>query len=223
MTEWNIQSRAHACQACGQGFQDKETYHTLLFNEKADFRRADICQGCWLKQYSDGARDRKGFVSYWQGVYEAPVPPSEPIQKDTAESLLRKIIELNDPRYVAAAYILAVMLERKRLLKVKEQVASDGRKLIIYEQPKSGDVFTVVDPELMLNQLEQVQREVGELLEHGLPSPERIAMNASAGGVSGPQPAEAALAEEISTGGTEAQSAQEPPPAAQRESEESNA
>jgi hypothetical protein len=178
MTEWNIQSRAHACQACGKGFQDQEHYHTLLFDEKADLRRSDICESCWQKQYSDGARDRKGFISYWQGVYEAPPPPSEPIQKETAESLLRKIIEINDPRYIAAAYILAVMLERKRLLKVKEQLASDGKKLIIYEQPRTGDMFTVVDPELKLNQLEQVQREVGELLERGLPSPE----SAAAGG-----------------------------------------
>ena len=41
-----------------------------------------------------------------------PPPPSEPIQKQTAESLLRKLIELNDPKYIAAGYILAVMLER---------------------------------------------------------------------------------------------------------------
>lgn len=173
MTEWNIQSRAHACAACGKHFVDKETYHTLLFDEKADFRRSDICQGCWQKQYSEGARDRKGFISYWHGVYQAPPPPNEPIQKENAESLLRKLIELNDPHYIPAAYILAVMLERKRLLKIKEQLVRDGQRVFIYEQPASGDIFTIVDPNLQLNQLETVQRDVGELLEHGLnpPSP----------------------------------------------------
>src|SRR5689334_18910278 len=58
MTDWNIQSRAHACEACGRGFHDKEQYHTLLFDEKAAFRRMDICDACWQKQFSDGARDR---------------------------------------------------------------------------------------------------------------------------------------------------------------------
>jgi len=171
MTEWNIQSRAHACEACGKHFSDKETYHTLLFDEKADFRRSDICQACWQKQYNDGARDRKGFVSYWHGVYHAPPSPNEPIQKETAESLLRKLIELNDPQYIPAGYILAVMLERKRLLKVKEQVLRDGQRVFIYEQPTSGDVFTIVDPNLQLNQLESVQRDVAALLEHGLNPP----------------------------------------------------
>jgi hypothetical protein len=168
MTEWNIQSRAHACEACGKGFADKEAYHTLLFDEKAEFRRSDICQACWQKQYSDGARDRKGFVSYWQGVYEAPPQVSEPIQKETAESLLRKLIEVNDPHYIPAGYILAVMLERKRLLKVKEQIVRDGQRIFIYEQPGTGDLFTIIDPKLQLNQLEQVQHDVAALLERGL-------------------------------------------------------
>jgi hypothetical protein len=174
MTEWKLQSRGHACEACGKTFADQEAYHTLLFDEKADFQRSDICQACWLKQYSDGARERKGFVSYWQGVYHAPPPPNEPIQRETAESLLRRLIELNEPRYIPAGFILAVMLERKRLLKVREQLVRDGHRVFIYEKPGTGDVFTIVDPNLQLNQLEAVQRDVAALLEHGLnpPAPE---------------------------------------------------
>ncbi len=171
MTDWNIQSRAHACGACGRVFHDQESYHTLLFDEKAAFRRLDVCQACWQKQFSEGARDRKGFVSYWQGIYEAPPPPTDAIQKETAESLLRKIIELNDPHYIPTGYILAVMLERKRLLKIKEQLFRDGQRVFIYEQPKTGDVFTIIDPNLQLNQLEAVQHDVAALLEHGFNAP----------------------------------------------------
>jgi hypothetical protein len=171
MTEWKIQSRAHACAACGKSFADREAYHTLLFDEKADFRRSDVCQACWQSQYSEGARDRKGFVSYWQGIYVAPTPPVDAIKRETAESLLRKLIELNDPRYIPAGYILAVMLERKRLLKIKEQIVRDGQRVFIYEQPGTGDVFTITDPALQLNQLEQVQHDVAALLEHGLNPP----------------------------------------------------
>jgi hypothetical protein len=168
MTEWKIQSRAHACAACSKSFADKEAYHTLLFDEKAEFRRSDICQNCWQTQYSDGVRDRKGFVSHWQGNYEAPPPPSDAIQRETAESLLRKLVEQNDPRFIAAGYILAVMLERKRVLKVKEQLVREGQRVFLYEQPATGDLFTIIDPNLQLNQLEQVQHDVAALLEHGL-------------------------------------------------------
>jgi len=171
MNEWNIQSRAHGCEACGRPFVDKETYHTLLFEEKAEFRRSDICVTCWQAQFSEGARDRKGFISYWHGVYEAPPPVVDPIQRETAETLLRKLIEQNDPAHMPAGYILAVMLERKRILKVKEQVVRDGKRTFIYEHPKTGDIFTITDPNLRLDQLEEVQRDVAALLEHGLNPP----------------------------------------------------
>ena len=59
------------------------------------------------------------------------------------------------------------MLERKRLLKIKEQIKRDGQRIFIYEQPKTGDIFTITDPDLQLNQLEAVQRDVAHLLEHG--------------------------------------------------------
>lgn len=172
MNEWNIQSRAAACEACGQAFADKQALHTLLFDERTDnLRRMDICQNCWQNQFNEGARERKGFISHWQTVFNAPAPVVEAIQKDTAETLLRKLIEQNDPRYAPAGYILAVMLERKRILKVKEQMNRDGRRVFVYEQPKTGDIFTIADPALRLDQLEQVQRDVAQLLEHGLNPP----------------------------------------------------
>ena len=100
-----------------------------------------------------------------------PPPVVDAIQKETAETVLRKLIEQNEPRYAPAAYILAVMLERKRILKVKEQIIRDGQRVFIYEQPKTGDIFTIADPALHLNQLEEVQRDVAQLLEHGLNPP----------------------------------------------------
>jgi len=172
MNEWNIQARAHSCQACAKHFSDKQGYHTLLSDLKHEIQRLDICEACWSAEHSEGARDRKGFISHWQGVYEVPPPaPPEAIQKENAETLLRKLFELNDPKYAAASYILAVMLERKRILKVKEQIKREGQRIFVYEQPKTGDIFTIPDPNLQLNQLEDVQRAVASLLEHGLNPP----------------------------------------------------
>lgn len=194
MNEWNIQSRAQACEACTKPFTDRQAYHTLLYDEKADqLRRMDVCDACWQSQFSVGARERKGFVSHWQGIFEAPPAQApDPIQKATAETLLRKLIELNDPRYAPAAFILAVMLERKRLLRVKEQLVREGRRVFLYEQPGTGDLFAITDPDLHLNQLEAVQHDVAQLLEHGLnplPAPAETAPPHAAEGAA-PAPVE---------------------------------
>lgn len=195
MNEWNIQSRGHACQSCQTAFEDKQIYHTILSDEKRDFLRLDVCEKCWTEQYQE-ARDRKGFISHWHGEYQMPpAAPVEAIQKSDAESLLRKLIELNDPHYAAASYILAVMLERKRLLKVKEQIRAEGKRIFIYEQPKTGDIFTIPDPELQLNQLETVQHDVAHLLEHGLPSDSRPAPSSETTAEPAPAKAPAAVAE----------------------------
>lgn len=169
MNEWNIQSRAHACEACGQPFADQQPYRTILFDEGKALRRSDICEPCAGK--NGDARTRTGFISHWQGIYEVSPPVVDAIQKETAETVLRKLIEQNDPRYAPAAYILAVMLERKRILKVKEQVKRAGQRVFIYEHPKTGEIFTIADPNLHLDQLEQVQRDVAQLLEQGLNPP----------------------------------------------------
>jgi len=180
MNEWNIQGRAHTCQTCGNAFTDRQPYHTLLFDERSGYRRLDVCPGCWEGRHRPDAA-AKGFISHWQGVYEAPPAPTDPIQKDTAESLLRKLIERNDPRYAPAGFILAVMLERKRVLKVKEQLRREGQRVFVYEQPKTGDVFTIADPNLRLDELDAVQRDVAMLLEHGLPEPEAATPAVAAG------------------------------------------
>lgn len=171
MNEWNIQSRAPACELCAQPFADRQPYHTLLLEEPPLLRRSDICESCWQKPAAAAARGGSGFISHWQGIFEVPPPVQDVIQKETAETILRKLIEQNEPSHAPAAYILAVMLERKRLLKVKEQLLRDGRRVFIYEQPRTGDIFTIADPDLHLDQLEEVQRDVARLLEHGLNPP----------------------------------------------------
>ncbi len=198
MDDWNIQGRARACCSCGQRFADGQTYHTLLFDDKPRFRRRDICEACWRKEESAGVRNAPGFVSRWQGVYETPPQRPDQLYKETAESLLRKLLELGDTRYQPASYILAVMLERKRVLKVRDQFVRDGRRVFVYEHHKSGDMFTIPDPELRLDQLDHVQREVADLLEHGLPQPQDQSQHQHAESCSGQAVSEEA-AEQVHT------------------------
>jgi len=160
MTEWDIQSRSDACTGCRRPFADKEAYQTLLSVEAAGYTRRDLCGTCFA-----GA-PRDGVISYWQGEYKVPVPPApEPIQKENAETLLRKLVESTDPSHVATRYILAVMLERKRILKHRDTVhGENGDELLVYEHARTGESFTLPDPHLRLDQLVQVQQEVAALL-----------------------------------------------------------
>ena len=78
----------------------------------------------------------------------------------------------DSPQHTNARYLLAVMLERKRILKEVETKRSDDGTLIrIYEHGKSGEVFVIPDPELKLDEIEHVQIEVASLLSPPTPVP----------------------------------------------------
>jgi hypothetical protein len=160
MTEWDIQTRGQTCTQCQQAFADKQAYHTLLSFGPTGYHRRDLCPACF------STAPREGVFSYWQGEYKAPPPPPpEPIQKDTAESLLRKLCESPDAAQDAARYILAVMLERKKVLRHRDTVTNEaGKDLLVYEHAQTGESFTVCDPHLRLDQLQSVQEQVAGLL-----------------------------------------------------------
>jgi hypothetical protein len=88
-------------------------------------RRSDVCEAL-LAEAIRRNRQPKGPDLPLAGNLRGAPPVVEAIQKENAETLLKKLIELNDPRYIPAGFILAVMLERKRILKVKEQIVHEG-------------------------------------------------------------------------------------------------
>jgi hypothetical protein len=179
MFEWNIQSRAHACHATGRPFTRGESFHTALLQAREGLERLDLSAPAWREQSAE-ILSRPGFVSHWVTTYEPPpATPPEAIRRDDAEALLRALLARREPRHEGAAFVLAAMLERKRLVRVKGHARDDGRRVTLYEHPRSGDVLAVVDPGLKLADLESVQRDVATLLEQGLPD-------------AAPQPGEAA-------------------------------
>lgn len=169
--DWEIHARSAVCQACPTEFVDKVTYHTILSFAPDGYTRMDICQTCWDTQYSQGGMDRKGAFSHWRGKYKsAPPPQPEALPKETAETLLRKLIDSQDPAHANARYILGVMLERKRILKHRDTIVKDGWSVLVYEHAKTQESLLIPDPKLSLDQLELVQQEVYALLNPQAPA-----------------------------------------------------
>ena len=155
--EWDIKSRAHSCARTGREFSEGEFFYTLLFRDGDGFRREDLSEESWQ------SRDEKDQpFSFWRSRYEPPAPPApEPLPENDAEGLLRRLISEQNPAHAKASYILALMLERKRILR---PVESQDPDTLVYEHIASGDTFVIPNPRLSLAQIPEVQREVIELL-----------------------------------------------------------
>jgi len=159
--EWEIKSRGEQCTATGRAFAEGESFYTVLYREKDGFRREDLCDEAFK------ARDKslKPF-SFWRSKFEPPAPPPpEAFAKETAEELLRRYIEEDEPQHANTRYILALMLERKRLLKQTDIQMDGNQRVLIYVHSKTGEAFVIRDPQLRLDQIASVQEQVGELLK----------------------------------------------------------
>ena len=155
--DWDIKSRSHHCSKTGREFHEGEFFYTLLLRDGEGFRREDLSEEAW-KERNENIQP----FSFWRRKYEAPAPPPpDPIPRDDAEGLLRRLIEENDPAHKNVRYILALMLERKRLLKPMESRDED---MLVYEHTVSGETFVIANPQLSFDQIPDVQREVSAML-----------------------------------------------------------
>jgi hypothetical protein len=164
--DWNIKARSEVCDATGRPFAEGDVFHAALFIEGQAFRRSDLCEEAWKARSLDPSAEPP--FSAWRSRFEPPAPPPrEPLPRDDAEGMLRRLIESNDPAHTNTRYLLAVMLERKRVLKPQP---SPDKTTLIYERTGTGETFIITDPHLSLSDLVAVQEEVSALLS-GLSAP----------------------------------------------------
>jgi hypothetical protein len=157
--EWAIKHRADACAVTHRPFAAGEYFYTLLFHDGDGYRREDLSEEAWRNR-NENIRP----FSFWKSRYEPlPAPPPEPLPKENAEQLFRRLIAAKNPP-ANACYVLAAMLERKRILKQIKTEETANQRVLIYEHGETGDVFIVPDPQLRLDELEGVQNEVVQLL-----------------------------------------------------------
>jgi hypothetical protein len=160
--DWPIKHRADACARTQRPFAAGEQFYTLLFREGDGFRRDDLSEEAW-SQRNENIRP----FSFWKTRYEPPpAAPPETLAKENAEDILRRLLAENNPDHANACYVLAVMLERKRVLKQIKTDRTEDRPVLIYEHAKTGDVFIVPDVRLRLDEIEHVQQEVSQLLKN---------------------------------------------------------
>ena len=156
---WQIKRRSDLCAGTGEPFKDQEEIVTRLLFNGSEYIREDYRLTYWKAQKIDHG------LSSWKSVFHSPPPPTEIVKKESAETLLRNMVAKEDADDINAIYILAVMLERKKVLVEKDvQLRADQTKVRVYEHKKTGETFLVVDPELKLNEVEKVQEQVIGLL-----------------------------------------------------------
>lgn len=163
---WHVRSRGRECAATQRAFIDGEVIVTALFPdpESSGYLRRDYCADGWKTHQESGDKP----FSFWRTTYTAvqSQEAANAAEKLSAEEILQRLVEEDEDHTENARFILAVMLERQKLLRETDSQRTPTGILRVYEHRKTGEVFIVKDPDIPLNQVEAVQNEVFILLEN---------------------------------------------------------
>ena len=152
--EWKIKPHAECCCKTGRPFVEGEIFYTLLKFEKGEPVRYDLCTEAWNQEIQSG----EPGASFWRCVFK-PDPPEQkdPLPKKDAEAQLRSLLDQTQPldsSKARLASLLALLLERRKILRLKARETEGDQPLLIYERAETHEAFIVPDVELKLDEAE---------------------------------------------------------------------
>lgn len=162
---WHLRTRSRECAATGTPFTEGQPIVTAIFPDpqSSGYLRKDFSETAWNERADDGDQP----FSSWRTKFRpssVQEEDSRAVTKQSAEELLRTLVEEDQEHTENTRYILAVMLERQKLLRETDTQPTSGGILRIYEHRKTGEVYIVKDPNIPLDQVEKIQEEVFALL-----------------------------------------------------------
>jgi hypothetical protein len=171
---WHVRSRSRECAATQRAFIDGETIVTALFPdpESSGYLRRDYCLDAWNNLPADAERP----FSFWKTTFSGPTKAQaeEPNERLSPEEILVRLVEEDEDHTENTRYILAVMLERQKILRETDHQRTPNGILRVYEHRKTGEIYLIRDPDIPLAEVESVQNEVFILLENNGRMPEPV-------------------------------------------------
>lgn len=170
--DWSLPARRLLCGECERELPAGMLVTSMLrFGADGPDRR-DLCEDCG-QSVESGADD-----VFWR--HRLPEDESRRLVVDYA--LLREVFEQlarrTEPLYERLAYLVGLVLVRKRLLRLKGFEVRDGREVMRVQRTAADPEMIVPAPHLEPDQLVETRERLGRLLNSDLPddlSPEQLA------------------------------------------------
>ena len=164
MAEYKIGKRARACMACEKEFGPGDAIVSAIYESGEEFTRRDVCEACFPE-----GRD---CYSHWL-TREQPVP-EDPHRLDynLALTFLDRLLWEADPARAGLTYVLALLLSRKRRVKIREtrQLPEGELLLVDVRRPEQDERVQIRAPRLAEGEEDRLQAELEELFGFAKPA-----------------------------------------------------
>ena len=167
MAQYHIGKRQDACASCKREFADGEEVTSCVYAtpgrqeaKAGSLTRADFCKPCW------DAGKAPEHISNWRRKVQKKEAPRR-FDRKAALELFRILGDSEEPKDADVAYVLALLLLRKKVFDLARAGTEDGRRVMILRLSGGREEFRVVDRELTQERLEAVKSNLESIFEGG--------------------------------------------------------
>lgn len=127
------------------------------------FDRLDIDPQCW------NDFDRQGVIAYWQTIVPQPSAKKKLFVDDQVLcELFERLAGTEDPGKLSFRFVLGLILMRKRLVIYESSRVVDQKEIWTVRLKGKDQRLELLDPKLNEQQVTDVSRQLGEILNEEL-------------------------------------------------------
>ncbi|MFQ5806869.1 MAG: hypothetical protein ACE5I3_10505 [Phycisphaerae bacterium] len=158
VNDWQMPRPGEACAACRRDFEPGETIQAYLYEFPEGYGRRDYCANC-------RPPDEPFAIGSWRT--RRPQAVARKAASFDREAIYRFFEQLEDadtPEKRRLRFVLALLLWRKKVLKLDRSETTDKGEVWRFVIPASGETHTVERPDLEEEQLERLGAQLEGLL-----------------------------------------------------------
>lgn len=159
-TDWRIGKKGQACGACGKPFPFEVPFHSVIHVEGEGFARRDLCEACFA------AAPVPPF-SHWRTAIPRPEDGRRTFDLGLAAEFLRRLGAEGDRERAPLAYLLALLLVRKRAVRLLDLPGDEHGPRARVEFHDGREAVEIAAPPLNEDQIPALRDQLGRLVEVG--------------------------------------------------------
>ncbi len=166
---WDIPSGCHPCDACEQPAGPGDAVTSVLrFGDPGldglGILREDLCATCPKLGELSGQDD-----FYWRHTIPVDGAPRLVVDYQMLREIFMLLVKREEPEYQRLAYLVGLVLLRKRLLRLKRFEALDGHEVMVVTRGAGQPEVVVPAPHLDAEALVETRERLARILQSDLP------------------------------------------------------
>jgi hypothetical protein len=177
MADWKVERGPKRCAVTDRPFEEGEAYYSALAEEDGMPVRQDYSLEAWPEVKKDA------FIAFWRTRLPAAGEPPRRRLVDT-EVIHTLFTHLEDdpvPEKITFRYLLALILVRKRVLRLDDIVREGGREYLAVRDRRAGTDLRVLNPEADAETLAAAQQELSAIFDMDFEAAENAEENGETG------------------------------------------